>query len=109
MSFEEIISYKTRVKILKYLIHVKEINITELVRKLELNHSVALSHLEYLKKVGLIEEKRFGRIRIIRINEDDPRIELLKKLFKAFEEYNKTTGNTTSSNVVNEEVSSYSK
>ncbi len=86
VPLEEVFSSKGRVKVLKVLLEAHELNITEIVKRSELNHTVVLSHLEALVKAGLVIEKRFGRIRIFRINESDPRIKLLRELFKLDEE-----------------------
>jgi hypothetical protein len=40
-----------------------------------------------LKEAGLLEERRFGRIRILRARLEDPRVQALKKAFELFELY----------------------
>lgn len=82
---EEVLSSKGRVKILKILALKGELNISEIARRAELNHTSTLSHLRYLKKIGLVEEKNFGRIRIFRFREEDPRARIIKHFFEEFE------------------------
>lgn len=83
MSVENILGSKAKVKILKVLIDKGELNITAIAREAEVNHKTALRHLEELKKTGIITEKVFGRIRIFKINFEDPRVEALRLLFKS--------------------------
>lgn len=81
VPIEEILASKGRLRILKLLLEYQELNITEIVRRTDLNHSIVLTHLKVLTEAGLVIEKRFGRIRIFRINLADPRVKLLKELF----------------------------
>ncbi|MCD6509120.1 MAG: ArsR family transcriptional regulator [Thermoprotei archaeon] len=84
VKIEDIFSSKGRVKILKILALKGELNISEIARRAELNHSSTLAHLEQLKDMGIIEEKTFGRIRIFRFREEDPKAKIIKQLFEAF-------------------------
>ncbi|MEM0217658.1 MAG: winged helix-turn-helix domain-containing protein [Candidatus Nezhaarchaeales archaeon] len=85
MSIESLLGSKPRVKILKVLIDKGELNITAIAREAEVNHKTALRHLEELRRVGVVTEKVFGRVRIFRINSEDPRVEALKMLFKSID------------------------
>ncbi|OYT25962.1 MAG: ArsR family transcriptional regulator [Thermoprotei archaeon ex4572_64] len=81
-----IFSSKTRLKILKTLMKIREINITKLTRMVNVNHVVVNYHIDVLKNLGFIEEKRFGRIRIIKLNESNPKIKSLERLFEELRE-----------------------
>lgn len=83
MSIESLLGSKARIKILRVLIDKGELNITAIAREAEVNHKTALHHLEELKRTGIITEKVFGRVRIFKVNFEDPRIEALKLLFKS--------------------------
>ena len=85
MEVEEVFSSKGRVKILKLLAKKSELNISEITRRASLNHATTLSHLEWLKNAGLIEEKRFGRIRIYRFRLENPKAKAIQTLFEAFD------------------------
>ncbi len=89
---EEIFASKGRVKILKILALRGELNISEIARQAELNHASTLAHLRHLKKLGLVEEKNFGRIRIFRFREEDPRAKIIKRFFEDFERLREVTG-----------------
>ena len=77
---EDILSSRGRIKILKELADSSELNISELCRRVGLNHSSTKLHLETLMASGLVEEKAFGRIKIYRYRIEDLRARALKNL-----------------------------
>jgi DNA-binding transcriptional ArsR family regulator len=85
VAIEDIFSSRGRIKILKELADSSELNISELCRRVDLNHSSTKSHLEVLLSSGLIEEKKFGRIKIYRYKIEDLRARSLKSLFNLWE------------------------
>jgi DNA-binding transcriptional ArsR family regulator len=80
MAIEEVLSSKGRVRILKILSDIGELNISEIARRAGLNYTTTNEHLIVLERSGLILHKRFGRIRIFRFNESNPRAEMIRKL-----------------------------
>jgi DNA-binding transcriptional ArsR family regulator len=85
MSVESVFSSKGRVRILRVLCRVGELNISGIVRKADLNYATANKHLELLKKANLIREKRFGRIRIFQFNSENRRAKAIKALLNDWE------------------------
>ncbi len=85
VAIEDIFSSRCRIKILKELAASNELNISELCRRVDLNHSSTKSHLEVLLSSGLIEEKKFGRIKIYRYKIEDLRARSLRSLFNLWE------------------------
>ncbi|KXH73086.1 MAG: hypothetical protein AM326_10810 [Candidatus Thorarchaeota archaeon SMTZ-45] len=85
VAIEDIFSSRGRIKILKELAMATELNISELCRRVDLNHSSTKSHLEVLLNSGLIEEKKFGRIKIYRYKIEDLRARSLRSLFNLWE------------------------
>lgn len=81
VPIEELFSSRGRIKIIKELANSSELNISELCRRVSLNHSSTKSHLEVLIKSGLVEEKMFGRIKIYRYRIEDHRARALRNLF----------------------------
>jgi len=55
------------------------INITALVNKLNSNYRTVNKCIEYMKGLGLIEDYRIGRLRLIKANEQS---ELLKRMLE---------------------------
>ncbi len=72
-------SSRTRLKILKLLARLQEVNITRLTSMLGLNHKVVREHIEELKRWNIVEERAFGRIKIVRLNERNPYVVKLLK------------------------------
>lgn len=82
---EDILSSRGRIKILKELALSTELNISELCRRVGLNHSSTKLHLKILIDSGLVEEKTFGRIKIYRYRIEDLRARSLKNLLEIWE------------------------
>ncbi|MCK4223521.1 winged helix-turn-helix transcriptional regulator [Candidatus Bathyarchaeota archaeon] len=91
MMIEEVFSSRGRVRILRILSEIGELNISELARRAGLNYATAKVHLQILEKAGLITHKSFGRIRIFRFNEDDRKASAIKNLMEAWEEENSSS------------------
>ncbi|MCK4566920.1 MAG: winged helix-turn-helix transcriptional regulator [Candidatus Thorarchaeota archaeon] len=85
IGIEDLFSSRGRIKILKELAVSNELNISELCRRVNLNHSSTKSHLAVLLKSGLVEEKIFGRIKIYRYRTEDLRARSLRSLFDIWE------------------------
>ncbi len=83
MEAEELLSSKAKLKILKILLREGHVNITRLVRETGLNHKVVSRHLEDMKKMGIVGERKYGRMRIIYVNLADPRISVLREALRA--------------------------
>ena len=90
MSIEEIFSSKGRVKILRLLVEIGELNISEIARRAGLNYATAIQHLGFLEKAGLVLHKSFGRIRIYRLNEDNAYAKAVKTLIEGWEQQGET-------------------
>jgi len=82
MSIEDTFSSKGRVRILRILVEIEELNISEIARRTGLNYATTNQHLQALENAGLVRHKRFGRIRIFRFNEEDCRAKIIKKLIE---------------------------
>ena len=86
MSIEDVFSSKGRVKILRILSEIGELNISEIARRAGLNYATTNQHLQALEKHKLVRHKTFGRIRIFRYNEENPRARMIRKLVEFWEE-----------------------
>jgi len=85
LAVEDVLSSKGRVRILKLLAELGELNISAISRTINLNHSAVKEHLKFLTKVGLIKEKKFGRILIYQYEDNNIFAHSLKKLFDIWE------------------------
>lgn len=93
MAIEEVFSSKGRVKILRILAEIGELNISAIARRAGLNYATTNQHLLALENHGLIRHKKFGRIRIFRFDEENPRARMIKKLIEFWEQTNKPESN----------------
>jgi DNA-binding transcriptional ArsR family regulator len=84
VSAEDVFSSKGRVKVLKVLAERGEMNISDITRRSNLNHTTTAMHLKKLCELGVVEEKNFGRIRIFRFRREDPRAWAIQSLFESF-------------------------
>ncbi|MCF2137272.1 MAG: winged helix-turn-helix domain-containing protein [Candidatus Thorarchaeota archaeon] len=85
ISIEDMLSSRGRIKILKELAFSEELNISEICRRVGLNHSTTKSHLSVLVQSGLVEEKIFGRIKIYRYKIEDLRARSFRALLDLWE------------------------
>ena len=81
-EIEDVLSSRGRVRILKLLAELGELNVSAISRTINLNHSAVKEHLRFLTEVGLIKEKRFGRILIYQFEENNILAQSLKQVFK---------------------------
>ena len=84
MSIEDVFSSRGRVKILRILAEIGELNISEIARRTGLNYATTNQHLAALENSGLVRHKKFGRIRIFCFNEESPRAEIIKRLIEVW-------------------------
>jgi len=85
LNIEDIFASKGRTKILHLLAIRGEMNISEIVKKTNLNHLNVKNHLKILVKLNFIQEKEFGRIRIYRFKIENKKARSLKNLIEFWE------------------------
>lgn len=61
---EELLGSRGRIRTLQVLVESGELNISEVSRRTGLNYTSVERHLSKLAKMGLVKEKRYGKIRI---------------------------------------------
>jgi DNA-binding transcriptional ArsR family regulator len=64
---EDILGSRGRIRVLQVLTMSGELNISEVSRRTGLNYTSVQRHLMKLKELGLLKEKRYGKIRIFEI------------------------------------------
>jgi predicted transcriptional regulator len=84
MSVETIFSSKGRVKILKILADIGELNVSEIARRSGLNFASTNKHLRVLEESGIVRHKKFGRIRIFKFNTESERAKSIMDLIRAW-------------------------
>jgi transcriptional regulator, ArsR family len=84
MTVEKVLGAPLRIRIILALWKTGEINATELAKRLETNYSQLVTHLKFLSRYGIVEERRIGRTRLVRLRN----MSLVEALAKALEEIN---------------------
>lgn len=64
IDVEELMGSRGRIRVLQVLSEAREMNISEVGRRTGMNYTSVERHLEALRKLGLLKEKRYGKIRI---------------------------------------------
>ncbi|MCK5631955.1 winged helix-turn-helix transcriptional regulator [Candidatus Bathyarchaeota archaeon] len=86
MKVEDVFSSRGRVRILRLLSEIEELNISEIARRAGLNYTTTNEHLRILEKACVVRHKTFGRIRIYRFNDQDLKARAIKDLMELWEE-----------------------
>lgn len=87
MDVEDVFSSRARMKILKTLTEVGELNGSEIARRLGLNYETTSKHLKVLEEESLIKHKVFGRIRLYRLNEHSAKATAVQSLIEVWERF----------------------
>lgn len=88
LNFEDVFCSKGRVKILRILAIMNEMNISEIIKQTHLNHNDVKKHLSFFCKINFIQEKKFGRIHIYRFKEENYKAKAIKNLIEFWENDN---------------------
>ena len=89
MMVEDVFSSRGRVRILRLLSEIEELNISEIARRAGLNYTTTNEHLRILEEASIVRHKSFGRIRIYRFNDQDLKARAIKDLMELWEEESK--------------------
>ena len=87
LNLEQLFCSKARAKTIKVLAENKTLNISAIIKLTKLNHKVVESHLEFLTEAGIVEEKRYGKVRIFRFKEENIKAKGIKNLIKLIENF----------------------
>jgi predicted transcriptional regulator len=85
MDLEMILASSCRRRILKVLWRIGKANVMQLVRKVNSTYSQVNPNLQILEKEGIIIDEHFGRMRIIRLNNENPKTIILLQALKLLE------------------------
>jgi predicted transcriptional regulator len=79
LEVETLFSSYGRTRVLEIMLESGELNISEITRRSGLSHSSTAKHLEFLVDYGLLQEKRFNRIRIFKVDYSNPLVSVLNR------------------------------
>ena len=86
MELEEVFSSKPRMKILKLINRLGELNVSDIARRIGVNFTTTSRHLKLLEEEGIVQQKVYGRIRLYRFNQASLKAKAVQDLIEAWEE-----------------------
>lgn len=88
MELEEVFSSKPRMKILKLIYTLGSLNVSDTARRVKMNYASTASHLKILENEGILQERKYGRIRMYRFNEGTAKAKAVAALIEVWEKTN---------------------
>jgi predicted transcriptional regulator len=85
LELEEVFSSKSRVKILKLIYQMGQLNVSDVARRLKLNFTSTSGHLKVLESEGILQKRTYGRVRMYRFNEGSVKGKTVVALIEAWE------------------------
>ncbi len=85
MELEEVFSSKSRMKILKLIYQLGQLNVSDVARRLKLNFASTSEHLKVLGSEGILQERTYGRVRMYRFDEGSAKAKAVVALIEAWE------------------------
>lgn len=89
MELEEVFSSKIRVKILKLIHRLGELNVSGVSRRTGVNFATISHHLKLLEQEGILQQRVYGRIRMYRFNQASKKAKAIQDLIDAWEQADK--------------------
>ncbi len=87
IELEMILASSCRRRILRVLYKLGRVNVMMLVRKVNSTYSQVNPNLHILEKEGIVTEERLGHKRIIKLNRENNKTEVLLQVLKIFEKF----------------------
>ena len=88
-SLEDVFCSKLRIRILKILMQLGQLNVSDIARRLNLNYATTNQHLRLLESEGVLQQRVYGRIRMYKFNEGSPKAKAVQNLIETWEQVNK--------------------
>ena len=89
MELEDVFSSKPRMKILKLVSQLGELNVSDIARRIKVNFTTTSGHLRVLEAEGILQQRTYGRIRLYRFNQASAKAKAVQNLIDAWEEASK--------------------
>jgi DNA-binding transcriptional ArsR family regulator len=88
VELEEVFSSKPRMKILKLIERLGELNVSDIARRIGVNFTTTSKHLQLLESEGILQQRTYGRIRMYRFNQASPKAKAVQNLIEVWEAEN---------------------
>jgi len=89
VELEDVFSSKPRMKILKLVARLGELNVSDVARRIGVNFTTTSRHLRVLQEEGILQQRTYGRIRMYRFNQASAKAKAVQDLIGAWVEANK--------------------
>jgi DNA-binding transcriptional ArsR family regulator len=66
MELEEVFSSKPRMKILKLIYQLSQLNVSKVASLINMNYTATAEHLKILESEGILEKRVYGRVHMYR-------------------------------------------
>jgi len=86
MQLEEVFSSKPRMKILKIVSRLGELNVSDVARRIGVNFTTTSRHLRLLEEEGILTQRTYGRIRMYRFNQTSAKAKAVQDLIEIWEQ-----------------------
>jgi predicted transcriptional regulator len=86
LEFEEVLSSKARLKILKLLNTLGSLNVSDIARQIGANFTATSDHLRLLEAEGVLQVHVYGRVRMYRFKEGSAKAKAIQSLIEAWEQ-----------------------
>jgi DNA-binding transcriptional ArsR family regulator len=86
MLVEDVFSSKQRMKILKLIFQLGNLNVSDISRRTSSNFGATNKHLLILEDEGILQVRTYGRIRMYRFNESSPKAKAVQTLLETWEQ-----------------------
>jgi DNA-binding transcriptional ArsR family regulator len=85
-TLAKVLSSGGRIKILTVLSNMGELHLSEIARKTDQSYSATDRHLQDLAAASIVEEHDYGRVRMFRLNLENPRAKILRQLIREWDD-----------------------
>jgi predicted transcriptional regulator len=86
MELEEVLSSKSRLKILKIVNTLGSLNVSDIARQINANFTATAKHLKVLETEGILQAHVYGRVRMYRFKEGSTKAKAVQNLIETWEE-----------------------
>jgi predicted ArsR family transcriptional regulator len=86
VEFERVFSSKPRMKILRLIWQMGSLNVSDVARRVKLNYTSTLKHLELLEAEGLLERRTYGRVQMFRFKDGSVKAKAVQTLIEVWQQ-----------------------
>ncbi len=85
LELEDVFCSKSRMKILKLINQLGQLNVSDIARRLKMNYSLTAENLKILEAEGILQMYSYGRVKMYRLKEGSKQAKAVVALIEAWE------------------------